>query len=480
MRGSSRVLARLTLLTVALPSLLRAQSERVDSIVTREMRARNIPGVAVAVVDNGRVVLERAYGIAHLEWETPLYTDAVFELASITKQFTAAAIMLLVQDGKVGLDQPITTYIDNAPDAWRSITVRQLLTHTAGLDISGLPRLEGSAPLNISTKVAFDHVAKQPSRFPPGQEGWYSDAGYLLLGLIIEKASGETYRQFMQRRIFAPLQMTHSSILDKQRVLKGRVPTYSYRDNQHLNWRRDWDFEVPSFFGVFSTLSDLAKWDVALRGTAFLADSSLAQMWTPAKLANGNQARVLDRFYGFGFELDELRGHRYVGHGGASGTYMLRFVDQPLTVIVLTNLDMPSGRRHPLVLARAIAGAFRPALVPPEALAAKPDPAPAVTQALDSLLADVAADRPSAMFSETYTRWWSTALGRRSVTRRQLQGVGPLSYVDADDVSGKPLFDAEPLERLVYYRAVAGDRTHFITVGLTKDGKVGRLDIPFQ
>ncbi len=480
MRTFCKILACAFAIAALSPCAPAQTTDTVDSIVTQEMRARRIPGVAIAVVENGLVTLERAYGTANLETETPLRTDAVFELASVTKQFTAAAIMMLVEEGKVALDEPIATYIDGTPEAWKAITVRQLLTHTGGLEISGLPAIAGSAPLNITTLVAFDYVAGQQPRFPPGREGWYSDAGYFLLGMIVEKAAGESYREFMQHRVFEPLQMSQSSILDKSRVLKGRVPTYSIRSGELVNWRRDWDYELPSFFGIFSTLRDLAKWDASLRNATLLEKESLEQMWTPAKVSGGNPAYVLDAFYGFGFELADLRGRRTAGHGGASGTYILRFLDEPLTIIVLTNLDMPSGRRHPVFLAQAIAGALRPELAPPELLSGGTDPAPEVTRTLESLLADIAADRTTSMFSPAYARWWATAFGRRAVMRNQLRGVGPLTYVGYDDVASRRLWDPEPLARLVYYRATVEGRTQHLTVGLTSDGKVARLSIPFQ
>src|SRR5688500_3663215 len=257
--------------TIVLLALLSTQvpTARVDSLITAEMKTRRIPGVAIAVVDDGNVVMKKAYGTANLETETPMRTDAVFELASITKQFTAAAIMLLVRDGKVKLDEPIASYIDNTPAAWREITVRHLLTHTGGLQISAVPR---PATMNIPTQSAFDFVTKQPAQFPAGTNGWYSDAGYFLLGLIIEKASAQTYREFMQDRVFDPLQMTNTSLTDRFRVIKGRVATYSIAPGRGelINWRRDWDYEVPSFFGIWSTLDDLVKWDLALRNATLL------------------------------------------------------------------------------------------------------------------------------------------------------------------------------------------------------------------
>jgi CubicO group peptidase (beta-lactamase class C family) len=368
------------------------------------MQEGHVPGVAIAVVEKGAVTLQRAYGIANLETGTPLTTESVFELASVTKPVTATAVMMLVEEGKVALDAPIATYIDSAPPAWAAITVRHLLTHTSGLDNLSVPRLLGAVPLRITTAQMFEYLVQQPLRWPVGQNGWYSDAGYFLLGMIIERASGLPYRAFLQQRVFGPAGMGHSSVLDRERVLRGRVATYSWRDGRHVNWRRDWDYELPSFFGVFSTLADLAAWDAALRGGSMLRPGSLEQMWTPATLSNGQQARVLDDPHGFGWHLMTIRGHRAVGHSGASGTYLLRFLDEPLTIIVLTNLDGPSGRHHHR-LARSIAGIVRPAYTPPHDL----PPSTAIdgedAKVVQQLVEEIGAGKPPSVMSPAYRAW---------------------------------------------------------------------------
>ncbi|MGH7461500.1 MAG: serine hydrolase domain-containing protein [Longimicrobiales bacterium] len=473
------VLQSAVLATAGTPVLHAQVSSRaaatIDSIIRYEMQQRRVPGLAIAVVENGKVIYKRAYGTANLETGTPLTTDAVFELASVTKQFTAAAIMLLVEEGKVGLDDPITRYIDGTPATWSAITVRQLLTHTSGMHAQGVPRIEGSAPLNITTKAAFTFIAAQPMRFAPGQEGWYSDPGYFLLGMIIEKASGQTYRQFMQQRIFAPLGMANSSILDKLKVLKGRVPTYMLRDGELLNWRRDWDYELPSFFGIWSTLDDLVKWDAALRGNVLLKPASLQQMWTPAKLLSGLDARVFDRPYGFGFELADLRGQRTAGHGGASGTYLLRFLDEPLTIILLSNLE-GSGGRHHVLLARSVAGALRPAYRPPNMMAVQSDPDAQLTRTVQAFLGDLAARRDPTGLSSTYQAWYNSALGFKAFWSGQIAGFTSLTYLGADDVKGRPLWDPEPLDRHVHYRLNAGERVLFVTVGVNSEGRIGKVD----
>ena len=153
-----------------------------------------------------------------------------------------------------------------------------------------------------------------------------------------------------------------------------------------MNWRRESDYELASAFGIHSTLQDLAKWDASLRRPTLLKPASMQQLWTPATLDSGQDARVYGQRYGLGWELADVRGHPTVGHGGASGTYMLRFVDDPLTIVVLTNLETED--RHPRALARAIAGAVRPQYRPPETLSPQADPDPPLTSAIQALIAD--------------------------------------------------------------------------------------------
>ena len=464
----------LALLVTVAPAAPAAQEDRIDRLITRVMQDRHVPGVAVAVVENGAITVQRAHGVANLETATPMTTSAVFELASVTKPITATAVMMLVEEGKVSLDAPISTYIDSTPAAWAPMTVRQLLWHTSGLDNVSVPRIQGAVPLRITTAQMFEYLTQQPLRWPIGRNGWYSDAGYFLLGMIIERASGQSYRAFLQQRLFGPSGMTSSSVLDKERVLRGRVATYSWRDGQHVNWRRDWDYELPSFFGVFSTLQDLAAWDAALRRGAVLRQASLDQMWTPATLANGHPAKVLDDAYGMGWHLLNIRGHRAVAHSGASGTYLLRFLDEPLSIIVLTNLDSPSGRHHHL-LARSIAGIVRPAYTPPHDLTPSPIDAED-TKVVQQLVDEIGSGGPPTVMSPKYHAWFDASPGWRAWSRSNLRGAA-LTFLAVDDLRGRPIWGSEPIARLVQCAAAGPNgRRVFLTVGLTAERQVALAD----
>lgn len=339
-----------------------AGSDELDTYIRHEMEARNIPGLAFVVIDHRKIVAERAYGTANLETNTPLSTRGVFEIASVTKPFTATAILMLVEEGKIRLDDPIVKFIDHAPAAWKDITVRHLLSHTSGLRGLGWVECDGSPLLKISAQRHFEEIAKLPLQFTPGDGAAYSDSGYFLLGMIIEKVSGMRYGEFMQRRVFSPFEMSETSILDRRVIVKNHVSGYTLHDGRVEHERRVWQHELPSYFGMLSTVDDLAKWNIALVEGRVLKPETLAQMWTPTKLKNGEFALVDGQPYGLGWFAGAINGHRIVGHPGFLGSAMFQFVDDQFTVIVLTNLDVASGKSHQVVLAQGIIAHLRPDL----------------------------------------------------------------------------------------------------------------------
>lgn len=460
------------------------QTDQIDAYITREMQARRIPGTAIAVIEKGNVIFKKAYGIANLETDTPVKTSSIFHLASVTKQFTAAAILLLVEEGKAHLDDPIATYINPTPESWAKITVRHLLTHTGGImpgavvrvDAQGkLTTREGPPLLDITAKRALEVIAQEMVLFPAGERSMYCDSGYFLLGLIIEKASGQSYRDFMQKRFFAPLGMTNSRILDRWEIVKDSVPVYTIRNGQLAHWRRDSQFELHSFAGVGSTIEDLAKWETALHNRTVLKKASLDLMWTQAKLNNGYDANVLGSAYGFGWMLGDHRGHRIAEHSGASGTHILRFLDDGMTVIVLTNLDGPSGSRA-ASLARGIAGRVRPEYRVPQMLASEPDPRPETTLEIRALLSALAEGNDSPTMSVGYRAFYtSLPPSIRREDAELLKALKSLIYITSDEVEGRGLKINEPIARISYYKGEIGERVYYFTIWLTKEGKVARL-----
>jgi CubicO group peptidase (beta-lactamase class C family) len=269
--------------------------------------------------------------------------------------------MLLVQDGKLQLDDPISKFINHTPLAWKDITVRQLLSHTSGIAGLGWVECDGSPLLNISTQRHFDDIAKRPLQFAPGESAAYSDSGYFLLGMIIEKVSGLRYAEFMQQRILAPFGMTQTSILDRRAIVKNHVSKYTMQNGRLEQERRIWQHELPSYFGMLSTADDLAKWMIALTQGRVVKPEALNQMWTATALKNGNLALMDGMPYGLGWFTGSINGHQIVGHPGFLGSAIFHFVNDQFTVIELTNLDVTSGS-HQVALAQGIASRLRPDL----------------------------------------------------------------------------------------------------------------------
>jgi D-alanyl-D-alanine carboxypeptidase len=451
-----------------------ARADAIDDYIRSEMDKRRIPGLALAVVKDGAVVKMEGYGFANLEHEVPVTPDPVFELASVTKQFTASGIMTLVEDGKVELDAPIVRYLTDAPETWNGITVRHLLTHT-----SGLPRLEegfkalrsDGARLNYTTKQMFDAAAKDKLDFAAGERFQYSDVGYFLLGMIIEKASGQKYREFLDTRFFLPLGMTATSVLDQGKVLKHRAQGYTIRDGELVNIRRVTQVELPSHYGVFSTVKDLVTWDAALAAKRVVKPSSLAQMWTETRLNDGSTFP-----YGFGWFVEERRGHRWINHTGITGTEFSRFPDDELTAIVLTNLGRNVGATSPVnpwgltygVAGRYIAGL----LVGPQP--AQPDPDVAMTQRLRETLEAVSRGEDPAVLIPALTTYLSPA--GRSLLKDRFATVKSFTFVTCDDTQARVLDrHGARVSRICHYRLVNTNETRYYSFWLTGDARVADI-----
>jgi CubicO group peptidase (beta-lactamase class C family) len=314
-----------------------------DRYIECEMRARQIPGVALAITRNGRLLTQRAYGLASIQNNAPVTPNTRFAIASVTKPITAVGIMLLVEDGKVDLDAPVSRYLTEAPAAWHAMTVRHLLNHTSGLpeighgwaewdhqDREDLLRLMG---FNLPTEPLYRIALQDTLWFAPGTDWVYSDVGYFLLGVITERASGMSWRDFIHERIFLPLGMTDSYISDIWTIYSDEARGYTIRDGVLSNIRRDRIPETPSHYGVFSNVGDLAKFDAALNTDRLLNEESRRTMWAPAELSDGQAFP-----YALGWEVWQLRGHRAQYHGGITGAEFLRLPDDSLAVVLLTNL----------------------------------------------------------------------------------------------------------------------------------------------
>jgi D-alanyl-D-alanine carboxypeptidase len=330
---------RLTWFCAALVTLLLApqiaRAEQVDKYLKTQMQEHRIPGLTLKVIRDGKTIKTAAYGLANIELNVPTKPETVFEIGSITKQFTAAGILLLAQEGKLSVDDKISMHLKGTPEAWANVTIRHLLTHTSG--IKSYTGLNGYQLWRHLTQEQFiQSIGKEPMDFKPGDSWKYCNIGFNLLGYIIENVSGKNYWDFMRQRVFQPLGMTATTNRLPSLVIPNRAA--GYEQTNHVWMNRDSDLtEVFSAGAIASTVGDLAKWDAALDGDRLLNAASKEQMWTPVKLNDGKA-----RKYGFGWNVDAVEGHKNIGHGGSTSGFSAsnqRFPDDRLAVIILTNTD---------------------------------------------------------------------------------------------------------------------------------------------
>ncbi len=311
------------------------RADTVDDYLRRQIRKRHIPGLSLAIVKDGRVVKAAGYGLANVELGARATPQTVYCLASMSKQFAAAAIMLLVQDGKVSLDAPIGTYLEGTPDGWKAIAVRRLLTHTSGLPREGITTTDKTGRADFTREEVWKAAIALPLENAPGEKYSYSNLGFNLVAMIVEKVSGSSYGDFLQARIFGPLGMRSTRLNDYHVVVPNRASGYVWSPN---GLRIAEQTSPTRYFGagaILSTVLDLAKWDAALYSDKLLSAESRKQMWLATKLNGGRTAG-----YGFGWEVGSLHGHARVAHDGLLAgfrTYIARFLNDRLTLIVLTN-----------------------------------------------------------------------------------------------------------------------------------------------
>lgn len=332
-----------------------AHADPVDDLVNSEMKRQDIPGLSLAVVHNGKIVKEKGYGFANIEHQVAVTPDTVFMSASVGKQFTAALVMLLARDGKLSLDAPISTYLPNTPKSWEAITVRQLLTHTSGLgDLFERVELRK----DYADEELLELESAMSLRFKPGEKWLYSNTGYHLLGLICNRVGKKKFADQLEERIFKPLGMS-TRVVSEQDIVMHRASGYEHFIGKFRN--HEWaspGLNTIADGNLYLTAHDLALWDLALYGE-FPLDSTIKQaIWTPVTLNDKSTYP-----YGFGWDLEPWNGHRVMWHSGrwqGFRTHISRFVDDKLTVIVLTNV---SGAQ-PAEIARGVAGLYVPALKP--------------------------------------------------------------------------------------------------------------------
>lgn len=344
------------------------QQAAIDRYVTAEMARERIPGVEVGVYRDGRPVLEKGYGLADVEWAVKVTPDTQMQSGSVGKQFTATAVMMLVEAGQVGLDDPIVKYFPDAPESWKPIRVKNLLSHTSGLaeyEEGALAKPGGAFDLRLdfTDEELLKKIESLPAEYAPGS-GWdYRNTNYVLLGFLIQKVTGRFYGDVLRDRIFTPLGMTSTRVISDADIIPRRASGYEIKGGRLQNQA----YVSPTFNRtadgtLYFSVRDLQKWDQALYGETLLTRTSLQRMWTPFVL---NDGKPNSDGYGFAWQVGKVNDHTVIHHSGAWQGFtsqIARYVDDRLTVVVLTNLD--AGHARPNNIEHVVAGLVLPALMP--------------------------------------------------------------------------------------------------------------------
>ena len=396
-----------------------SQVEKVDAFVQQALARQKIPGMAVAVVHRGKVVVVKGYGFANVELGVPVSAETMFQSGSVGKQFTAAAVIALVEDGKLSLDDSIVKFYPDAPWRWRGITVRHLLTHTAGI-----PEYEDTA-IDLRKDYTEDDFARvafsMKLEFEPGARWNYSNTGYVLLGGIVRKASGRFYGDVLRDRIFVPLGMKTARVNSEADIILHRAAGYRLVKGELKN--QEWvspSLNTTADGSLCLSILDFVAWEAGLRTRGALRPESWTAIFAPVKLASGKTYP-----YAFGWFIDDFAGQARQHHGGAwqgFKTYIARYLGDDLTVLVLVNL----ANADPGDLARDIAAIFEPKLARSDEPI--PDREPEVTDRVRRLLADARDGRLSPdEFAWVRAGYFPSA---PKAYQEALQGTGSLLRLD--------------------------------------------------
>lgn len=429
---------------------------RIDSVVNVEMAKQKIPGLAVAVVKNGDAMLVKGYGEANVEHHVPVKPATVFQSGSVGKQFTATAVMLLVQDGKIALTDSITKYFPNAPASWKGITVRHLLTHTSGIPDYTTDAMDYRRDY---TEEQLEQMAfGLTPEFPPGSRWNYSNTGYILLGIIVHKASGQFYGDVLRDRVFKPLGMGTARVISEADIVPNRAAGYVLAKGELKN--QDWvapKLNTTADGSLYLSLEDYLAWDRGLREKKVLTPASWAAIFTPVTLTSGKAYP-----YGFGWSIDTVAGKPRLHHGGAwqgFQAYISRYLGDDMTIVVLSNL----GASQPGVIVDRIAGVLDPALEP-KALQPIEDREPKVRAQLEAILA-ATRDGKLSPNDFAYVRAGFFP-GAAKAYQQALAGVGKPDSLTL--LERTVLGD----DRIYVYDVRFGAKAFRVRLGLAPDGKV--------
>ncbi|MEM6720118.1 MAG: serine hydrolase [Bacteroidota bacterium] len=339
MKNTILLKALFLLVFLSVPTLHYAQNleTEIDQLMQENYKADQ-SGATILVAKDGKVILRKAYGKANLELGIDMIPENVFEIGSISKQFTAVGILMLLEEGKLSLEDEITKYIPDYPTQDTKITIHHLLTHTSGIrSYTSIPTLRDFSRKDLSVKELVDAFKNEPMDFKPNEQFLYNNSGYVLLGYIIEKITGKSYEEFVQKRIFDKLKMKNSYYGSKSRLIKNRASGYQGGENGYAN-AEYLSMNIPYAAGsLMSTVDDLFRWNTAIRNHKLISKENTEKAFTNYTIDNGNNIN-----YGYGWSTTKIQGVPMIEHGGGIFGFTSQGVYVPsenVYVIILTNCD---------------------------------------------------------------------------------------------------------------------------------------------
>ncbi len=448
--------AAVTLIFTAFAFAQASSEASVDEFVKREMERQKIPGVSLAVIKDGKPLIVKGYGLANIEHNVPVKPETIFQSGSVGKQFTAFAVMLLVEEGKIALDDKIGKYLGDVPPGWTDVTVRHLLTHTGGFT-DYPPKFDYRR--DYTEDDLFKMIKETPLAFAPGEKWQYSNLGYVTLGIIVRKASGKFYGDLLTERVFKPLGMSTARVISEHDIVPNRAAGYELRNGELKN--QEWvspTLNTTADGALYLSLTDMIKWEDALAGGKLLSKQGFEQMWSRVKLKNGKEHP-----YGFGWMIRTVNGHKVIEHGGAWQGFksmIARYPDNKLTIIAFAN----SADMNPSSFATRIAEMLDPSLRP------KPieDPAPRTTAEFRQIIE--AALRGSVDEKRFSPRLRQAFLDPSDRLLAHLKTVGPIRKFE--------LLERTDMGRgiLYRYRIVFDSMTVGLEMGVSANGTIGLLE----
>jgi CubicO group peptidase (beta-lactamase class C family) len=359
------------------------RADAIDDYINTEIARQHVPGLALGIMRHGQVVRAQGYGFATLEHHVPVHPDTVFETGAVGMQFTAVAVMLLVDDGKLRLDDPVRKFLPDAPRTWTPMTVRHLLNHTSGLPTTP----NGEFRRDYTDEELLGIIYKQELNFPAGTRWNFSYTDYVTLGFLVKKVSGEPYSDLLARRVFTPLGMQTARLIDASAIVPNRAAGYQLSNGELRN--QDWVSPTANSTAdgsLYLSVLDYARWDAALFGHSLLKAQSWAEIARPARLASGRSYP-----YGFGWFFGDSAGQEVWRHSGSwqgFQSFVIHYVRDELTLVALENSD--SG--DPETIARHVAGMLEPKLAQRPG-AAMADREPRLTARVEGLLQHILAGK---------------------------------------------------------------------------------------